>query len=206
MTYRDPLDAARARITALEELLESRRFEPDAPGGNGRALSEARAALAEERAEHAAELARAHEDRAGVERRVELLEAELAAERARRDAEVSLLRTKLEEAERMGSSDVSLAEAEETMRRAEAAAQSARLEQRLVTKERPRSASSARRSACCSAAICARSVRTTPRACARSAPSSRSKGTARGAWRAASTRRAARSRRSRRPTCATARG
>lgn len=135
MTYRDPLDAARARITALEELLESRRFEPDAPGGNGRALSEARAALAEERAEHAAELARAHEDRAGVERRVELLEAELAAERARRDAEVSLLRTKLEEAERMGSSDVSLAEAEETMRRAEAAAQSARLEQRLVTKE-----------------------------------------------------------------------
>lgn len=135
MSYRDPLEAARARISALEDLLDSRRFESDAPGADGRALSEARAALAEERAEHAAELAALHEEAARLERTIAELEQRLVEERARRDADVSLLRTKLEEAERAVANNASLFEAEQTMQRAEVAAESARLAQVIVAKD-----------------------------------------------------------------------
>lgn len=135
MTYRDPLEAARARISALEDLLDSRRFESVAPGDEGRALSEARAALAEERAEHAAEVASLHEEAARLEAQLDALEQRVAEERARRDADVSLLRTKLEEAERAVQNNASLFEAEQTMQRAEVAAESARLAQQLVAKD-----------------------------------------------------------------------
>jgi len=136
VSYRDPLDAARARISALEDLLAERRFDDDGDGkGNGRALSDARAALAEERAEHAAELAAQQRELRDVRARVEALEQELTEERARRQTEVSLLRTKLEEAERGLANDASLFEAQQTMQRAEAAAEAARLAQRIVEKD-----------------------------------------------------------------------
>ncbi len=136
MTYRDPLDAARARISALEVLLDSRRFEGgEAQGADGRALSEARAALAEERAEYAAHAADLRRTVAEQQVRVEELEAELVDERARRAADVSLLRSKLEEAERAVATNATLFEAEQTMQRAEVAAQSARLAQQLTHKE-----------------------------------------------------------------------
>ncbi|MCB9598508.1 MAG: hypothetical protein H6719_37685 [Sandaracinaceae bacterium] len=136
MSYRDPLDAARARISALEDLLDTRRFEGgESAGSQGRALSEARAALAEERAEHAAENAALHAEIGRAERQIEELQRELIDERARREADVSLLRTKLEEADRAVANNASLFEAEQTMQRAEVAAESARLAQRIVSKD-----------------------------------------------------------------------
>jgi len=136
VTYRDPLDAARARIAALEELLDSQDFVgPVSEDDERAALRHARAALAEERAENEA---RAREQRAEIETlSAELDDArrELVDERARRGAEVSLLRTKLEEAERAVRDNASLFEAEQTMQRAQAEAEAARLRQRLVHKD-----------------------------------------------------------------------
>lgn len=136
MSYRDPLEAARARIAALEDLLESQRFaDSDEPDDERAALRRARAALAEERAEHEAELSEARERESELRREVSRLEKELIEERARRQAEVSLLRTKLEEAERLVQNNASLFEAEQTMQRAQAEAESARLKQQLVHKD-----------------------------------------------------------------------
>ncbi len=138
MSYRDPLEAARARIAALEDLLDSQRFV-GSPGDDEhddhRALREARAALAEERAEHQAVLREMREREAELRRAVEAAEKELRDERARRLTEVSLLRSKLEEAERMVQNNASLFEAEQTMQRAQAEAESARLRQQIVHKD-----------------------------------------------------------------------
>lgn len=137
MSYRDPLEAARARIAALEDLLESQRFGSNGHGDRDaeEALRQARATIAEERAEHAAALRELHERERALSARIEQLEIELADERARRLAEVSLLRTKLEEAERLVQSNASLFSAEQTMQRAQAEAECARLEQQLVHKD-----------------------------------------------------------------------
>lgn len=136
MSYRDPLEAARARIAALEDLLSSQRFvgAPD-DDDEHRALREARAALAEERAEHQAMLRDAHEREAELRRTLEVLEKELREERARRQVEISLLRTKLEEAERLVQNNASLFEAQQTMQRAQAESESARLRQQIVHKD-----------------------------------------------------------------------
>lgn len=137
MSYRDPLEAARARIAALEDLLESQHFVANSDGDHDLedALRQTRAALAEERAEHEAQLRELHDRERALRTRVERLEIELADERARRQAEVSLLRTKLEEAERLVQNNASLFEAEQTMQRAQAEAESARLKQQLVHKD-----------------------------------------------------------------------
>lgn len=137
MSYRDPLDAARARIAALEDLLESQQF---VSGGDGdedghEALRQARAALAEERAEHQAALRDLRDRESELRAQMERLDEDLLAERARRQAEVSLLRSKLEEAERMVQNNASLFEAEQTMQRAHAEAESARLRQQIVLKD-----------------------------------------------------------------------
>lgn len=137
MSYRDPLEAARARIAALEDLLESARFI-DADGehdGEHDALREVRAALAEERAEHQAVLRESRDRESELSRELEQLKKDLLDERARRQAEVSLLRTKLEEAERLVQNNASLFEAEQTMQRAQAEGESARLRQQLVHKD-----------------------------------------------------------------------
>ncbi len=138
MTYRDPLEAARARIAALEELLESQSFGGPVvrdEADERENLRHVRAALAEERAEHQAELRDNHDRESKLRSRVEQLEKDVIDERARRQAEVSLLRTKLEEAERMVQNNASLFEAEQTMQRAQAEAESARLRQQLVHKD-----------------------------------------------------------------------
>ena len=135
MTYRSPLDAARARISALEDLLHSRRFEGGAePGADHRALQDARAAIAEERAEHAAAAGSHERQIASLRERIAELERALVDEHAQRKAEVSLLRTKLEEAERAVATNASLFEAEQTIQRAEVAAQSARLAKEITQK------------------------------------------------------------------------
>lgn len=137
VSYRDPLEAARARIAALEDLLETQgdgngtRVESD----DREALRSVRADLAEERAEHQAVLRDLREQEAALKREMERLEKELLDERARRQAEVSLLRTKLEEAERLVANNASLFEAEQTMQRAQAEAESARLRQENVAKD-----------------------------------------------------------------------
>ncbi len=138
MSYRDPLEAARARIAALEDLLESQRFvgSPDDDEHDERnALRETRAALAEERAEHHEALREHAEQASELRHTLRATEAELRDERARRLAEVSLLRSKLEEAERMVQNNASLFEAEQTMQRAQAEAESARLSQQIVHKD-----------------------------------------------------------------------
>ncbi len=138
MSYRDPLEAARARIAALEDLLETAQLTtaPNGDEDDGReALRQARAALAEERAEHDARLRELRERESELRAKLEELDEELLAERARRQAEVSLLRTKLEEAERMVQNNASLFEAEQTMQRAAAEAESARLRQQIAHKD-----------------------------------------------------------------------
>lgn len=136
MSYRDPLDAARARIAALEDLLDSQRFAGSPEDGDPRQpLREARAALAEERAAHQEAQRDAREREESLRRELAAIQRALVDERARRQAEVSLLRSKLEEAERMVQNNASLFEAEQTMQRAEAEAESARLRQQLVQKE-----------------------------------------------------------------------
>src|SRR5688500_15924509 len=70
-----------------------------------------------------------------LRREVDGLKKELLDERARRQAEVSLLRSKLEESERLVQNNASLFEAEQTMQRAQAASESARLRQQIVTKD-----------------------------------------------------------------------
>jgi DNA repair exonuclease SbcCD ATPase subunit len=138
VSYRDPLEAARARIAALEDLLTSQRFVPsagDEAHDERSALREARAALAEERAEREAAASEARERESSLRRKVDALERELREERARRLAEVSLLRSKLEEAERMVQNNASLFEAEQTMQRAQAEAESARLRQQVAQKD-----------------------------------------------------------------------
>lgn len=137
MSYRSPLEAARARISALEDLLESHALvTPDEDlSDDGMALRRLRAQLAEERAEHQAAIghlqAELHEARDTIRGH----EQDLTDERARRKAEVSLLRSKLEEAERSIANNASLFEAEQTMQRAAAEAELARLRQTLVHKE-----------------------------------------------------------------------
>ncbi|GAB5541778.1 MAG: hypothetical protein SangKO_015380 [Sandaracinaceae bacterium] len=137
MSYRSPLEAARARISALEDLLDSQdrvvTGEGDDAGGN--ALREVRALLAEERAEHEGRLADLRNEREALDAKLAGLETQLVEERARRQAEVSLLRTKLEEAERAITHNASLFEAEQTMQRAQAEAERARLEQKLVQRD-----------------------------------------------------------------------
>lgn len=136
MTYRSPLEAARARIAALEELLDAQDRVVTGEGDAGKdALREVRALLAEERAEHEGQLSSLRQERASLEARLAEQETELVAERARRQAEVSLLRSKLEEAERAIAHNTSLFEAEQTMQRAAAEAERARLEQRLVQRD-----------------------------------------------------------------------
>ncbi|MFK7991143.1 MAG: hypothetical protein AB8I08_34305 [Sandaracinaceae bacterium] len=132
MTYRDPLDAARARISALEDLLDSPPFgvgvgDPD--------VREARIQLAEERANHQAELSRVRHEMDAMETRLEAALDDLADERGRRQAEVSLLRSKLEEAERSVQNNRALFDAEQTIQRAEVEVASARLRQQLVVLE-----------------------------------------------------------------------
>lgn len=137
MSYRDPLDAARARISALEDLLDTRRFDfdPKDDGGDRRTLREIRTTLAEERAEHTEALASSREELTRAVASKESFEEELRSERARRQAEVSLLRTKLEEAERSVQTNASLFEAEQTMQGAAAAVEKAHLEQQIVHKD-----------------------------------------------------------------------
>ncbi|HJL15901.1 MAG TPA: hypothetical protein RMH99_09605 [Sandaracinaceae bacterium LLY-WYZ-13_1] len=136
MTYRDPLEAARARIAALEDLLDTQGFTgPVSEDEERAALRHARAALAEERAENEARHAELQAELATLEQRLAEAREELVDERARRQAEVSLLRTKLEEAERAVQHNASLFEAEQTMQRAEAEAEAARLRQQLVHKD-----------------------------------------------------------------------
>ena len=136
MSYRNPLDAARARIAALEELLDTQGFVGPITEDDGRAaLRQARASLAEERAEHEARLAELGAETASLKTRLDDATRELVDERARRQVEVSLLRTKLEEAERAVQNNASLFEAEQTMQRAEAEGESARLRQQLVHKD-----------------------------------------------------------------------
>jgi chromosome segregation ATPase len=138
VSYRDPLEAARARIAALEELLESQNFGGPVTGDQDderTALRQVRAALAEERAEHQAELRELREREADLLRQLQNTKKDLLEETARRQAEVSLLRTKLEEAERLVQNNASLFEAEQTMQRASAEADSARLRQQLVHKD-----------------------------------------------------------------------
>lgn len=136
MSYRDPLEAARARIAALEDLLDTQRFVGSGEDGDAREpLRQARAALAEERAAHQEVLRDAREREESLRRELTITQKDLVDERARRQAEVSLLRTKLEEAERMVQNNASLFEAEQTMQRAHAEAESARLRQQLVTKD-----------------------------------------------------------------------
>lgn len=136
MSYRDPLEAARARIAALEDLLTSQRFVGSPDDGDEREpLREARAALAEERAAHQEVLRDAREREDALRRELSGTQRELLEERARRQAEVSLLRSKLEEAERMVQNNASLFEAEQTMQRAQAETESARLRQQLVYKD-----------------------------------------------------------------------
>jgi len=137
VTYRDPLEAARARIAALEDLLDSQRFTGGS-GGEGddrEALRQARAALAEERAAHEERLGEARERERALEEELERTRGELVEERARRQAEVSLLRTKLEEAERAVQNHTSLLEAEQTIQRAQSEAESARLRQELAQRD-----------------------------------------------------------------------
>lgn len=124
------------RISALEELLDSRRFDggPN-EGDDHEALREARAALAEERAVHDARSARMQRAQEELSDQLARVEKELIDEHARRQAEVSLLRSKLEEAERSVASNASVFEAEQTMQRAEVAAESARLAQKIVFKD-----------------------------------------------------------------------
>lgn len=136
MSYRDPLYAARARIAALEDLIDSRRFEGGVgEGDDQKALREARAALAEERALHDAETASLRRAQDELSDDLARVNKELVDERARRQVEVSLLRSKLEEAERAVTNNATLFEAEQTMQRAEVAAQSARLADRIVHKD-----------------------------------------------------------------------
>ncbi len=136
MSYRDPLEAARARIAALEDLLDSQRFVGSGEEGDPRApLREARAALAEERAAHQEALRDAQDREETLRRELTTTQKALVDERARRQAEVSLLRTKLEEAERMVQNNASLFEAEQTLQRAQAEAEAARLRQQLVTRD-----------------------------------------------------------------------
>jgi chromosome segregation ATPase len=136
VSYRDPLEAARARIAALEDLLET---QTDGGGPEPRdeheALRKARADLAEERAEHQALQRELRDREAALRREIDTLRKDLVDERARRGAEVSLLRTKLEECERQVQNNASLFDAEQTMQRAQAEAESARLRQQLVTKD-----------------------------------------------------------------------
>lgn len=137
MSYRDPLDAARARIAALEDLLDTQRFigGPLEPADEREALRQTRAALAEERAEHDAARRDASARLATLEADLEARDQELRTERARREAEVSLLRSKLEEAEHAVQNNTSLFEAEQTIQRAQAEADSAHLKQQIVHKD-----------------------------------------------------------------------
>jgi hypothetical protein len=139
VTYRDPLEAARARIAALEDLLDAQEvFAPT--NGTARAderqhLRELRGQLAEERAEHAARAAEAADTERRLAERIAFLEGELREEKARRQVEVSLLRSKLEEAERQVKENASLFEAEQTMRRAEVEGKLARLRRDMTVKD-----------------------------------------------------------------------
>ena len=137
MSYRDPLDAARARIAALEDLLDTQRFigGPLEPADEREALRQTRATLAEERAEHDAARRDASARLATAEADLKGRDQALVDERARREAEVSLLRSKLEEAERSVQNNASLFEAEQTIQRAQAEAESAHLKQQLVHKD-----------------------------------------------------------------------
>lgn len=137
MSYRSPLEAARARIAALEDLLESHALvaADEDLSDDGMALRRLRAQLAEERAEHQAALGQLEADLAGLRAQLEQRDETILDERSRRQAEVSLLRSKLEEAERAISNNASLFEAEQTMQRAAAEADLARLRQTLVHKE-----------------------------------------------------------------------
>jgi chromosome segregation ATPase len=135
VTYRDPLDAARHRIAALEELLEAQRLLGQEDDEDLQALRQTRAALAEERADHHVQLADVNARVRELERENEAQREELVQERARRQAEVSLLRSKLEEAERLVQHNGSLFEAEQTMQRAQAEAESARLRQVIVQRD-----------------------------------------------------------------------
>lgn len=137
MSYRSPLEAARARIAALEDLLESHALvaSDDELTDDGAALRRVRAQLAEERAEHDAERARVSAELGEAREALSEKESELIDERARRQAEVSLLRTKLEEAERAVGNNAAVFEAEQTMQRAQAEAEIARLRQTVVHKD-----------------------------------------------------------------------
>jgi cell division protein FtsB len=137
VSYRDPLEAARARIAALEDLLESHGTENGTreERDDREALRQSRADLAEERAEHQERLRELREQESTLRREIDQLKKELIDERARRQAEVSLLRTKLEEAERLVANNASLFEAEQTMQRAQAEAETARLRQQNVAKD-----------------------------------------------------------------------
>ncbi len=137
VSYRSPLEAARARIAALEDLLETHSLvaTDEDLSDDGLALRRLRAQLAEERAERDEERVREAESRRARAEALEERERELVEERARRQAEVSLLRSKLEEAERAVAHNASLFEAEQTMQRAAAEAENARLQQVLVHKD-----------------------------------------------------------------------
>ncbi|MGE0786711.1 MAG: hypothetical protein AB7S26_13650 [Sandaracinaceae bacterium] len=137
MTYRSPLDAARARIAALEDLLESNALgvSEERLTNEGTALRKTRAQLAEERAEFDEERARLGSEIAQLQASLDERGRDVEDERARRQTEVSLLRSKLEEAERAIANNTALFEAEQTMQRAEAQAELARLRQTLVHKD-----------------------------------------------------------------------
>ncbi|MBZ0116308.1 MAG: hypothetical protein K8H88_04920 [Sandaracinaceae bacterium] len=133
--YRDPLEAARAKIAALEELLETQHLLGQDDAGDLQTLRQTRAALAEERADHMAQLADRDRSERDLRRELDELREELTQERARRQAEVSLLRSKLEEAERLVQHNTSLFEAEQTMQRAQAEGENARLRQVIVQRD-----------------------------------------------------------------------